>query len=775
MKKQMKLKMIALAVAVAILPVMALAGTTDSVTAREAYSYEDASGNAYTEYDFAGSEGSLIMSDTQYCGSAPCAPSYPALTSGAIGLGAVNIAAGGDGSIYLGKSAPSSQLLISGSGMTGTGDFTVDTDRSAYSVELAGNQSLGASDLTLSGPGTIDFGDATLGTGVAQTLQQLNASEMTVYDSNVSIGSGDQGGLTLDGDLSQVAGSTASSTVKIGGYASSFAGVENSGANPLDVSISGILDAPGADFNASGNVNLTFNNATLEADYTQLDAANVVFGSNNGGDTILELQGGQMTVDAPQTDQYGIDLNTGNGATSGPGFRMTGGTLVFQNSASDYLGAGGMAYADIYSESGYSITAGNVIFDGESGKYKAGDTFTLLQSGAGVSNTFAPSGGYYVYNGAKSSTIDGYDPELMVNPDNVQVVLNPPSPTPAPAPAPAKSEPAPAPAKSSPAPAKIIPVKVVTPVEESKPIVADSVEVTQAAIQNTTGALVSTGVVGGGPRGAWLKTLGGFSSQGGYNGMDYGLISGYGFSVGPNGRDVLGAAFSAGQAGLGTSASDFTKASDYGLWIYGTYYPNASRNWKITGTIGGGMSTNTLSSTALGLPQVANFNGSFMGAEVRASYWKTLDEDDGIIVSPRLSVGYNQSWTNGYSTHGGGPLDVQVSGQSDGQLYFEPAVLIGKKFNYRSQSGNHTLFPQLRLGAVENVGPSPSAGITSGQVAGQVQGLAEPHLQGMAEVRLDVISHTRFSEGLSANVSAKQLFGSGASSTEFVAAIKYHW
>lgn len=783
MKKQkQQFKAVAVAVAIAIMPVMAMAGTNiDSVTAREAYSYKDVAGNAYTEYDFAGSNGQLVMSTSQYCGSAPCAPAYPtSLTGGAIDLGDINVTNGGAGSIYLGKSAPSSRLLISGSGMTGTGDFTVNSDRTSYSVDLTGSQSLGASDLTLDGPGRIAFGDETLGDGDTQSLQQLNASAMSVYDSNVSIGSGDQGGLTLDGDLSQVAGSTASSTVKIGGYSSSFAGVENTGANPLDVSISGILDAPGPDFDASGNVNLTFNGATLEADYTQLNASNVVFNGGDGGTTILELQGGQMTVDAPSIDQYGIDLNTGNGTTSGPGFRMSGGTLVFQNSASDYVGAGGMAYADIYSQGGYTVRGGTVIFDGERGKYKAGDTYTLLQSGSGVSNIFDPTTGYYVYNGAKSPTIDGYDPELEVHADNVQVVLNPPAtstpaPTPTPtksSPAPAKSTPAPMPTKSTPAPTPIK-MRVVTPIQEAKPILADSTNVTQADVQSTTQTLVSTGVVGGGPRGVWLKTLGGFSSQSDYSGMNYGLISGYGFSVGPNGRDVAGLAFSAGQAGLGTGASDFTKTSDYGLWLYGTYYPTVARTWKITGALGGGLSTNTNESTALDLPQAANFGGGFMGGEIRASYWKTLE--DGVIVSPRLSVGYNQSWTNGFSTHGGGPLDVQVSGQSDGQLYLSPAILVGKKFNYRSQSGNHTMFPQLRLGAVESVGPSPSAEISSGQVAGQVQGLAAPHLQGMAEARLDIVSHTQYSKGLSANVSARQMFGGGASSTEFVAAIKYRW
>jgi hypothetical protein len=76
---------------------------------------------------------------------------------------------------------------------------------------------------------------------------------------------------------------------------------------------------------------------------------------------------------------------------------------------------------------------------------------------------------------------------------------------------------------------------------------------------------------------------------------------------------------------------------------------------------------------------------------------------------------------------------------------------------------------------VQNVGPTPSASVSSGQVVGQVQGLSYPHTQGMAELRLDVTSHTRYSKGLSGNISVRQLFGGGASQTEAVAAIKYRW
>jgi hypothetical protein len=447
----------------------------------------------------------------------------------------------------------------------------------------------------------------------------------------------------------------------------------------------------------------------------------------------------------------------GNGlAINGNYTQNYGGDLVIPITPSV---AYGIADNGTFSESG------NLIVSGENGVYKNGQTYHLI-----TANTlnWNPNGVYYVYNGALASGIGGLKPYLTKSSTNVKLCLGSKCVA---SKSPSKSKSPKSPSKSTPS----VPVHVVTPVQESKPIVADSPRVTQAAIQNTAQNLVSTGVVGGGPRGLWTKAMGGFSSQSGYAGTNYGIISGYGWSVGQSKRDVAGIAFSAGQAGLGTGVSNFVKASDYGLWLYGTYYPLASRQWKIAGTIGGGMSTNTLMSTALGLPQTGHFGGSFMGTEIRASYWKTLNGMDSIIVSPRLSVGYNQSWTSGFSTHGGGPLNVAVSGQSNGQLYLEPAILVGKKFNYHSQSGNHTIFPQVRFGAVENVGPNPSASISSGQVAGQVQGLAYPHTQGMVEARLDVISHTRFSKGLAVNVSARELFGNGAQSMEGIAAVKYRW
>ncbi|WP_217628119.1 hypothetical protein, partial [Acidithiobacillus thiooxidans] len=54
-------------------------------------------------------------------------------------------------------------------------------------------------------------------------------------------------------------------------------------------------------------------------------------------------------------------------------------------------------------------------------------------------------------------------------------------------------------------------------------------------------------------------------------------------------------------------------------------------------------------------------------------------------------------------------------------------------------------------------------------------GLGYPHTQAMAELRLDMTSHTKDTHGLSGNLSVRQLFGGGASQTEAIATLKYRW
>ena len=640
----------------------------------------------------------------------------------------------------------------------------------------------------LYGNATNNFGSPTVNTIplTSLTLGTANSGQISLFDSTVTddgnLTSNDAAGLlvagvggdnTFSSYTDSVKGPAVIENLVSGGYMNFFA-------YQFTASSLNLLAPKGTTYFQSLSVNLggtgtmTINPGVDAGGILAVDG-NVV---NQGGNFYA---GGGVSVSGDLTQTSGDLYLT---VTPSNTLAATNGAPIV--SANQFNVSGGNVFIDAYDGKDTNITRPfpNSLISSGSGSFANGDKWALIEStGSGVTNTSNPANAYIVYDGSQSSTIAGFQPYLAetstadylcIGSDCVTSriatihELPPPVRSPAPAPAPAPT-PAPSPA---PAPVKIIPVHVVTPVQETKQTVANAPHMTIQQARDAQNAIISTGIVGGGPRGLWFKGLGGTQSIGDEHGVNYGLITGYGFSVGPDGRDVAGVAFSAGQSGLGTGPDNFTRASDYGLWAYGTYYPNASRDWKFSGTIGGGMSQNTLDSTALGLPQIANFGGSFVGAEVRSSYWTTLD---GLTVSPRLSLGYDQSWTNGFSTHGGAFMDVQVAPQSSGQFYAEPAVLIGKKFNYRTVSGNHTLFPQVRLGLVQNIGPTPSAEVSSGQVAGQVQGLSYPHTQGMAELRLDVISHTRYSSGLSSNISVRQLFGGGSSSTEFVAAIKYHW
>ena len=765
-------------VVLALAPVARATTNVDNIDGPQNYQYSDASG-AYTLYDFDGPINNIMQfgSTSGYGPETDNAIVLPGVettnNSSTVENGEIEWQAGGQ---------PTNRLAILNTNpVAGNGVLTVVTNpfsgsspENYLNLILGGNQSLGATNLNFEGWGRIAFGSASAGISDTQSLSLLTTTSdfsgiLDFYHANVSLGYvslGGNGYFTSKGGVSTVdlgpvgsPGNVAFGSLTPAGAAITFNMGAGGGVQAKNITIGG--SAPGiVTFNMpSGAINLGGSGAAL------LDASAVNLGEV-GVNGSMDLLGGNLTV---SPSNLGLQI--------GGNYVESGGNLTLDITPSGQHGF-------IGTSGNYEVTGGNVIVNGETGSYTNGQYYLLLESGGrNGASVYDPANTYYVYNGMNSGTIDGLNPYLKQvtisdGQQSVQLCLGSSCVAqPTPAPSTPVTAPTPTPAKTQPVqPVQpVIPVQVVTPVQEAQPVMADSPQPTLAAAQNTAQSLISTGVVGGGPRGVWLKTLGGFSSQNGYQGVNYGLLSGYGWSVGPDGRDVAGVAFSAGQAGLGTGASDFTRASDYGLWLYGTYYPTASRAWKITGTVGGGLSTNTLESTALGLPQAGNFGGGFLGTEIRASYWKTLPRLDNIIVSPRLSVGYNQSWTGGFQTHGGGPLNVNVSGQSDGQLYLSPAVLIGKKFNYRTTSGDHTLFPQVRLGVVENVGPNPAATISSGQVAGQVQGLAYPHLQGMAEVRLDVISHTRFSKGLSANVSVRQLFGGGASQTEAVAAIKYRW
>ncbi|MBU2843558.1 autotransporter outer membrane beta-barrel domain-containing protein [Acidithiobacillus thiooxidans] len=615
---------------------------------------------------------------------------------------------------------------------------------------------------------------ATAGTALNIDAENATFDAGTSVNLDAEISNGAPAGTldpVLNADLND---STIESNLDIETNAESQTPNVNVNANNLTVdgnlSVSGIQGGNDVIFNSDGgsfgSIDSLEGGATLNLQSVSVGSQTVNPG--NAAEGSIDLIGGTLNAndvsDTGETTMYGGNLNIQSGGMSANSYQQYGGNLSFLMTPN--------SMSKLTATDGYDISGGDVLINAATGKYSAGLSSPFLQSAAGAKNTFSPTNVYYVYNGADSSKIDGFGASIYSTSDSESVCLggncgtSTPTPTPS---SPSSPSPSPSPAPTpEPAPIK---VQVVTPVQETQKTVVSAPNLTFTQVKDASQTLVSTGVVGGGPRGLWFKGMGGTQSQsGGYHGANYGIITGYGFSVGQQKRDVAGIAFSAGQSGLGTGSQNYAKASDYALWAYGTYYPNASRDWKFAGTVGAGLSSNTVSSTSLGLPQIANFGGHFISSEIRASYWNTLD---GFTISPRLSLGYTQSWTNGFTTKGGSFLDVHVSSASSGQFYIEPAVLVGKELSVNQ--GKYTLFPQIRAGIVENIGTEPSAMVSSGQVAAQVAGLGYPHTQGMAEVRLDMTSHTKDTNGLSGNLAVRQLFGGGASSTEAIATLKYRW
>ena len=221
---------------------------------------------------------------------------------------------------------------------------------------------------------------------------------------------------------------------------------------------------------------------------------------------------------------------------------------------------------------------------------------------------------------------------------------------------------------------------------------------------------------------------------------------------------------------FGESANDEVSSDDYGIWAYGDYFtPN--RRWKVVAAAGGGWSDNVMQAESLGLPLTGNFGGSWYSLDTRVSYWTDFR---GFTVSPRLSLGYSDSTQSSYTaTSPMSALDVNVGSTGEGLLTVDPAVLFGKKLHVQQT----LVFPQVRVGLHESIGPRSASLLTSGQAQAVDQGLPVPHTQGMAELRVDLGSSSDnvAYHGLSGNVAVKQLFGGGASSTEAMATIKYRW
>jgi hypothetical protein len=606
------------------------------------------------------------------------------------------------------------------------------------------------------------------------------------YDASMfSFFAGDNGvGQSLTVNLD---GDTANGPVNIAPYGSSFAyfsavgGGTDSAGTPSAVNFYGDVNM-GMEFSTTGTAVSLSKGALASA--TDNFSNSLTVGSQGEPDNAGSFNiGSNVTVnDTGDADFYGQAPVTGMGED----IPLTYTTVsVAQNAALNVSGGLSASYAafnfnitpsqawGINVGGNYNIQNSQFTINATSGAYKNGAKYALIPTSGKGTNTFSGNAFYYVYDGSSSTTIDGLKPYAESTPQGLYLCLGgacvaPSTPSSSPSPAP---KPAPTPAPSTPTPAPIIiPVRVVTPAQEAakQPVIAQAPTTSINLASDVSGDLLSTGVIGGGPRGLWGKALGGTSSQGNDSGYNYGLLIGYGFSVGPDHRDLAGLAFSYMHNAFGSSASNETTSNDYGLWAYGTIFsPHA--HWKITGTIGGGLSSNSMQTKSLGFPISATYGGSWFTAATRASYWKHYGK---WVVSPRLSLSYASSNADSYTTSGGF-LSVHVGSASSGVFSASPAVLIGKQVKLDGTD----LFPQLRAGIVENIGSTPSAIVTSGAATATASGLPLAHTQGTLEARLDIggnpdrIKQNRWS----GYVAVKQLFGGGQSSTEATATIKYYW
>ena len=495
--------------------------------------------------------------------------------------------------VYITGSSPILGSLIDDmSGTIGFGEF--ESGGTVYGADNTDGFSgtprktrttLGGLTLGADNYGQLDFYDYGLTT---YSLTVQDSAGLTVAGVGGNDGLSVPGGITVNGPatIENVAG---------GGYMDVIA--DNFTADSLSLSATqGTTYFQSQSVNLGGTGTMTIDPGVDAAPGLAVDG-NVV---NQGGNVYA---GGGLNVSGDLTQTSGNIYLT---VTPGNTLAATSGAPII--SASQYNVSGGNVFIDAYDGKDTNITSpfpGSLISSG-SGSFANGDKWALIEStGSGVTNTSSPANAYIVYDGSQSSTIAGYQPYLsetstadylcigsdcVAQPAPAPAPAPAPSPTPAPTPTPAPAPtpaPSPTPAKTTPSqpakaapvtpsqpvipvPVKIIPVKVVTPVQETKQTVANTPYMTIQQARDAQNAIISTGIVGGGPRGFWFKGMGGTQSIGADHGVNYGLIAGYGWSVGPDRRDVAGVAFSAGQSGLGTGPDNFTRASDYGLWTYGT-------------------------------------------------------------------------------------------------------------------------------------------------------------------------------------------------------------
>ncbi|MHB8354400.1 MAG: autotransporter outer membrane beta-barrel domain-containing protein, partial [Burkholderiales bacterium] len=512
-KQQLNPLVLALALALAVGPVIAHATTYSGnqiITQNTTVAAGDYWNPASTE--FSGSTDPVLAFDTTNVGYLAFGPTTM----------------GGSGEIQIGASSSGiQQLLFDGNtAAQAAGTLTIDDAASSIGampnyVQLIGDNPIAASDLIINNNGgqVTDTGISNLiiGDGQTATTETLNELDIAANTSgNITMDGGTLDVQTLidDGNfaygngntLIQGAGTINATTLAsqdnvafgIGGNGNNPAGGGLNASGPLQVNVASATMANATLWGESQSVDFNLNGGTLTMAGTSGNNGILSVGSSNYTSSTSNPNqvtfSGYGTIDG-NVDVYGANSAAtpltlfevaphGSGLTINGNYIQNGGDLVIPITPS-------IAYG-ITDNGSFTESGGNLIVSGENGAYKNGQSYHLITANA---LNWSPAGVYYVYNGGPASGIAGQNGYVTKVTKNVgghpyvqlclgsTCVAQPTQPTKT---QPAKAQPAQPIAPFVP----VIPVHVVTPVQEAKPIVADSAGVTQAAIQNTAQTLV---------------------------------------------------------------------------------------------------------------------------------------------------------------------------------------------------------------------------------------------------------------------------------------------
>jgi hypothetical protein len=291
-----------------------------------------------------------------------------------------------------------------------------------------------------------------------------------------------------------------------------------------------------------------------------------------------------------------------------------------------------------------------------------------------------------------------------------------------------------------------VPLMVVNP----SLVTADSVPHTSLVVLKTSDGAVVDNIIGGAPRGTWVKAIGGFGQIDGFNASGAGAIVGHGFRrTNAYGRWTFGPAFSYGYNRVADSFSR-THTNSYGFWLYGGWQRGP---WKVSSVAGGGFTNNTELTTLGSASGQSGYNGSFYAVAARPSYWFHLSH--GVVLSPRLTLNYGSAYSSGFTQSFAGTLFPTPSARYS-VFSTEPAVMVGDVLHPYGLK----VTPQIRLGVDENTGAATGTGLL-------------PKTEGTVEARVNVRENRRLRGTLSWQYAYGR--GSGFHYNTVVASAKYLW